>query len=383
MGERQGPLETLVNPDPSFWRGRRVLLTGHTGFKGSWLALWLLELGAKVTGLGLASETIPSLFAQLELERRMNHRLGDIRDAALLMDVVAETRPEVVLHLAAQPLVRRSYAEPTATWETNVMGTIHLLEALRRLNQPCSAVLITTDKVYRNNEWPYGYRENDPLGGHDPYSSSKAAAELAIASWRASFCGNQPHQSPQLRIASARAGNVIGGGDWAEDRIVPDAMRALAKGESIGVRNPEATRPWQHVLEPLGGYLLLAERLSADPSLATAFNFGPQLEANRKVRELVAEALRHWPGRWEDQSDPKAPHEASLLNLVTDQAHHLLGWSPRWDFATTVERTVGWYWQVQDSKASAMACCLADLELYSTAMSSGSSPVPVPITDVR
>jgi len=360
-------METLVTPNPSFWRGRPVLLTGHTGFKGSWLALWLLELGAKVTGFALVPETDPNLFVQLELQHRLEHRLGDIRDAALLTDLVAETRPEVVLHLAAQPLVRRSYAEPTSTWATNVMGTIHLLEALRGLDQPCTAVLITTDKVYRNNEWFYGYRENDPLGGHDPYSSSKAAAELAIASWRSSFCGSLPHQSPHLRIASARAGNVIGGGDWAENRIVPDAMRALAKGEPIGVRNPEATRPWQHVLEPLAGYLQLAERLSADPSLADAFNFGPQLEANRSVRELVAAALHHWPGSWQDQSDPQAPHEASLLNLVTDKAHHQLGWSPRWNFSTTAERTVGWYRQVHEGKATALARCLADLESFNQA----------------
>jgi CDP-glucose 4,6-dehydratase len=350
--------------DSSFWAGRRVLLTGHTGFKGSWLALWLLELGAQVTGLSLPPDTEPSLFAQLGLERRLAHRVGDIRDPALLAQLVAEIQPEIVFHLAAQPLVRRSYAEPTATWATNVMGTIHLLEALRRLEQPCTAVLITTDKVYRNNEWLYGYRENDPLGGHDPYSSSKAAAELAISSWRASFCGSQPHQSPHLRIASARAGNVIGGGDWAPDRIVPDAMRALGQGEPIGVRNPAATRPWQHVLEPLGGYLLLAERLSADPSLASAFNFGPQLEANRSVRELVEQALRHWPGSWVDQSDPQAPHEASLLSLVIDKAHHQLGWSPRWDFVTTVKRTVDWYRQVQEGQGSALEMCKANLARY-------------------
>jgi CDP-glucose 4,6-dehydratase len=351
-------------PDRAFWSGRRVLLTGHTGFKGSWLALWLLDLGAKVIGLSLPPETDPSLFAQLQLDQRLDHRIGDIRDPSVLSGLVAETRPQVVLHLAAQPLVRRSYAEPAATWATNVMGTIHLLEALRRLEAPCTAVLITTDKVYRNNEWLYGYRENDPLGGHDPYSSSKAAAELAIASWRASFCGNQPHQTPHLRIASARAGNVIGGGDWAADRIVPDAMRALAKHETIGVRNPGATRPWQHVLEPLGGYRLLAERLSADPGLATAFNFGPQLEANRSVRELVEQALLHWPGSWLDQSDPGAPHEASLLNLVIDKAHHQLGWSPRWNFVTTVERTVGWYRRMQEGAGSAFELCKADLVSY-------------------
>jgi CDP-glucose 4,6-dehydratase len=353
-----------TSPDQAYWRGRKVLLTGHTGFKGSWLALWLLELGAHVTGLALPPEGEPNLFNQLGLDQRLDHRIGDIRDSDLLKQLVLETRPEVVLHLAAQPLVRLSYQEPAATWATNVMGTIHLLEALRRLEQPCTAVLITTDKVYRNNEWLYGYRENDPLGGHDPYSSSKAAAELAIASWRSSFCGILPHQTPFLRVASARAGNVIGGGDWALDRIVPDAMRALGRGEPVGVRNPAATRPWQHVLEPLGGYLRLAEALSVSDQLAKAFNFGPQLESNRSVRELVEQALLHWPGRWEDQSDPSAPHEASLLNLVIDQAHHQLGWAPRWDFATTVERTVNWYRRVREGQASALKCCQDDLAVY-------------------
>lgn len=353
------------SPDGAFWKGRRVLLTGHTGFKGSWLALWLLELGAELTGLALPPEPGPNLFEQLELADRLDHRIGDIRDGALVRRLVAERQPEVVLHLAAQPLVRRSYAEPLATWDTNVTGTLHLLEAVRLLKHPCTAVLITTDKVYRNNEWLYGYREIDPLGGHDPYSSSKAAAELAIASWRSSFCGSLPHQTPHLRIASARAGNVIGGGDWAADRIVPDAMRALAAGQPIAVRHPAATRPWQHVLEPLGGYLLLAERLSQGPSsLASAFNFGPQLEANRSVRSLVEEALLHWPGCWVDQSDPTSPHEASLLHLVIDKAHHELGWTPRWPFPTTVERTVRWYRRVEDDQTSALACCLEDLATY-------------------
>ena len=358
-----------ANPNPSFWQGKKVLLTGHTGFKGSWLALWLLELGAQVTGVALEPDQSPNLFEQLDLAQRLDHRPGDIRDPDLLKQVVAATQPELVLHLAAQPLVRLSYAEPVATWQTNVMGSIHLLEALRPLEQPCTAVLITTDKVYRNNEWLYGYRENDPLGGHDPYSSSKAAAELAIASWRASFCGRGAHQTPHLRIASARAGNVIGGGDWAADRIVPDAMRALGRGESIGVRNPNATRPWQHVLEPLGGYLLLAERLhlgsaAADQQLASAFNFGPQLEANRCVRQLVEESLRHWPGRWDDRSDPTSPHEANLLNLVIDKAHHQLGWAPRWPFATTVERTVSWYRRVHEGQENALWCCRDDLAAY-------------------
>jgi CDP-glucose 4,6-dehydratase len=360
-------VQRFNGPDPDFWRGRRVLLTGHTGFKGSWLAFWLLELGAVVTGVALPPEPGANLFDALDLAAGLNHRIGDIRDPAVTREAVEACSPEVVLHMAAQPLVRRSYAEPLATWETNVMGTIHLLEALRPLPEPCTAVLITTDKVYRNNEWLYGYRENDPLGGHDPYSSSKAAAELAIGSWRSSFCGALPHQTPQLRIASARAGNVIGGGDWAADRIVPDAMRALSEARPIGVRNPAATRPWQHVLEPLGGYLLLAERLAgaAEPGpLASAFNFGPQLEANRSVRELVEEALRHWPGSWIDQSDASSPHEASLLNLVIDKAHHQLGWAPRWPFATTIERTVGWYRQVHEGDADALTCCRNDLNHY-------------------
>lgn len=356
----------FVNPNPEFWRGRRVLLTGNTGFKGAWLALWLKELGAEVTGFALPPETQPNLFIQLGLAQHIDHRLGDIRDGELLKTLVQEVKPEVVLHLAAQPLVRLSYRQPAETWSTNVMGTIYLLEALRLLDQSCSAVLITTDKVYRNQEWLYGYRENDPLGGHDPYSSSKAAAELSIASWRDSFCGALPHQTPHLRIASARAGNVIGGGDWALDRIVPDAMRALSQGEAIDVRNPGATRPWQHVLEPLGGYLRLAEVLAASHEQATAFNFGPQLEANRPVRELVEEALKHWPGRWQDQGDPHAPHEASLLNLVIDRAHHQLGWSPRWDFATTVERTVNWYRRVHEGSSSALECCQEDLSAYLT-----------------
>jgi len=366
----------FVAPDPDFWHQRRVLVTGHTGFKGSWLALWLLKLGAKVSGLSLAPDTSPSLFEQLGLKKRLNHRLGDIRDACVVQQCVADTKPDVVFHLSAQPLVRRSYQEPADTWATNVMGTIHLLDALRNLYSPCTAVLITTDKVYRNNEWLYGYRENDPLGGSDPYSSSKAAAELAISSWRASFCGSLPHQTPHLRLASARAGNVIGGGDWALDRIVPDAMRALGQGQVIGVRNPGATRPWQHVLEPLSGYLCLAERLSSqggaggtgEADLASSFNFGPQLEANRPVQSLVEEALGHWPGSWIDQSDPNSPHEASLLNLVIDKAHHQLGWTPRWNFTTTVERTVRWYRKVEMGEGTAVECCLDDLSSYSGAL---------------
>jgi len=246
-----------------------------------------------------------------------------------------------------------------------VQGSLHLLEALKPLQHPCAVVMVTTDKVYENQEWLYGYRENDRLGGHDPYSASKAAAELAIASWRISFCGIDAHQTPHLAISTARAGNVIGGGDWAEDRIVPDAMRALAAGQPVPVRNSYATRPWQHVLEPLGGYLRLAEALATDPEPpCEAFNFGPQLESKRPVRNLVQTILSHWPGEWIDQSDPAAPHEAGLLHLQIDKAHNRLGWSPRWGYATTIARAVGWYRACQHGGATPLKCCLADLEAY-------------------
>ena len=361
--------------DPAFWRGRRVLVTGHTGFKGSWLTLWLLSLGAEVWGYALAPEPGRSLFTDLGLDQatgnadwgHLRHRLGDVCDLEALGRCVQEAQPEVVVHLAAQALVRRSYRDPLGTWATNVQGSLHLLEALKPLEHPCAVVMVTTDKVYANREWDYGYREGDRLGGHDPYSSSKAAAELAIASWRSSFCGPGAHQTPHLAIATARAGNVIGGGDWAEDRIVPDAMGSLAAGESIPVRQPQATRPWQHVLEPLGGYLLLAEQLAAGSgAYASAFNFGPLLEANRSVRELVEAALDHWPGSWRDLSDPTAPHEAGRLHLQIDKSHHQLGWRPRWPFATTVERTVAWYRAVHEG-ASPLGCCLQDLQSYQEA----------------
>ena len=352
----------------TFWRGRRVLLTGHTGFKGSWLLLWLQQLGAQVWGYALESEVEPNLFVHLTGDKHsgigLRDRQANLADIEALKDWVLQAQPDVVLHLAAQPLVRRSYVDPLGTWATNVQGSLHLLEALKPLQHSCAVVMITTDKVYENREWSYGYREPDTLGGHDPYSASKAAAEIAIASWRASFCGTAPHQTPHLRIATARAGNVIGGGDWAADRILPDAVRALAAGEPIAVRNPSSTRPWQHVLEPLGGYLRLAESLLVDPDPpCEAFNFGPKLESNRQVRELVASMLSHWPGEWIDQSDPDAPHEAGLLHLQIDKANHRLGWQPRWDFATTIERTVGWYRAVHEG-ASPLECCLADLSAY-------------------
>ena len=340
--------KVVTMPFADCYCGKNVLLTGHTGFKGSWLAEWLLALGAKVTGFSLAPPTEPALFDQLGLAPRLRHVTGDIRDAAALRQVVSESRPDFVFHLAAQSLVRRSYAEPVETYATNVMGTAHLLEAVRILGQPCTVVVVTTDKCYENREWVHSYREEDALGGYDPYSSSKGAAELVVSAYRRSY-----FSAPEVPIfvASARAGNVIGGGDWAVDRIVPDCIRALQGGKTIAVRNKHATRPWQHVLEPLSGYLWLASclaRRQAQPgfsagALSSAFNFGPGLEANRPVVDLVQAVLRHWPGSWDDQSNPQAVHEAQRLNLATDKAYHLLQWKTVWDFEEALARTIAWY----------------------------------------
>jgi CDP-glucose 4,6-dehydratase len=327
------------------FNGKTVWLSGITGFKGTWLAEWLLSLGADVRGFALSPPTNPSIFEQTCLSTRVQWDNADLRDPAAVRKSLLAAQPDFVLHLAAQPLVRLSYDQPVETYATNVMGTIHVMEALRGLDKPCAAVFVTTDKCYENREWIHGYREEDPVGGHDPYSSSKAACEVAIASWRRSFFKNHP-----VKIASARAGNVIGGGDWAKDRIIPDCVRALARGETIPVRNKTATRPWQHVLEPLSGYLWLAAVL-AKPELrffgtdhfASAFNFGPGHDANRTVSELVTEVLKTWPGRWEDKSDPNAVHEASLLQLTTDKANAFLGWFPVWPFPDAVRETISWY----------------------------------------
>ncbi len=336
MGVWQRSLEDL---DVSgFWNGKTVLVTGHTGFKGSWLSFWLNALGARVCGLALVPDTEPALFEQLRLADDIDHALGDIRDPASVDARIAEVNPDIVFHLAAQPLVLRSYSEPVETWQTNVAGTLNVLDALRRLNRPVTILVVTTDKVYENRELHRPYHESDPLGGIDPYSASKAAVELLAASWRASF-GADGGQ----RIATVRAGNVIGGGDWAENRIVPDIVRALGRGHPIDVRHPGAVRPWQHVLEPLSGYMRLAERLHSDAGLAAAYNFGPAPDDFRSVRDLVEQALASWPGTWRDVSRLHVPHEAGLLTVASDLARNKLGWEPRWSFETAVAATLGWY----------------------------------------
>jgi CDP-glucose 4,6-dehydratase len=367
VGERQGTVEDLVmqaarNPDPSFWAGKRVLLTGHTGFKGSWLALWLRRLGANVVGIGLPPTTTPSLFGLAAIDALVDSRIGDIRDAGEMARQVRSSAPDVIFHLAAQALVRTSYGEPLLTFATNVQGTANVLEAVRASATARVVVAITTDKVYRNVEQIYPYRETDPIGGHDPYSASKAAAEIVIASYRDSYLAGQG-----VAVASARAGNVIGGGDWSEDRLIPDAVRAWSMGRPLSIRRPQAFRPWQHVLEPLAGYLKLAERLWAEPVLAGAYNFGPPTHEAASVREVVLLAQESYGSgdvTWGEGNE--GPHEAGWLALETTKALHVLGIAPRWPLRTTLQRTMSWYRRQHEGAGASELCAqeIADYEAH-------------------
>jgi CDP-glucose 4,6-dehydratase len=348
-----------VNPDPAFWRGRRVLLTGHTGFKGGWLALWLHRLGAQVTGMALPPAGEPNLYALARIGGLCDSHFIDIRDAQAVADRVRRSEPEIVFHLAAQALVRAGYDDPLATYATNVVGTAHVLDALRGLTSVRAAVMVTTDKVYRNLEQPYPYREDDVLGGHDPYSASKAASELVIASYRDAWLSAQG-----VAVASARAGNVIGGGDWAVDRLIPDAVRCWQAGQSLPVRRPQAIRPWQHVLEPVGAYLRLAEALHVQPALAGAYNFGPNTHEAATVRQAIEQARQAYGGgniHWGDGAE--GPHEAGWLALEIARARTVLGVQPRWGLQESVARTMNWYRHCHEGE-DARALCEADIVAF-------------------
>jgi len=343
----------------TFWQGKRVLLTGHTGFKGSWLAIWLRQLGAQVTGVSLAPETTPNLFTLAKVDSLCESHLCDIRDEAAVAEIVHAAQPEIVLHLAAQPLVRASYRQPVETFASNVMGTAHLLNALRGINSVRVAVMITTDKVYRNNEWHWPYREEDALGGHDPYSASKAASEIVIASFRDSFLANQG-----VAVASARAGNVIGGGDWSEDRLIPDAVRAWQTDQTLEIRRPQSIRPWQHVLEPLAGYLSLAEKLWSYPELAGAYNFGPHTHEAATVRDVIELARAVYGAGQVNYGDgSEGPHEAGWLALEIAKAKAALRISPQWDLSETVRRTMAWY-LAQHEGGEALKLCQKEIAEY-------------------
>jgi len=370
----------VVGPGKQFWRGKRVLVTGVTGFKGSWLALGLNQLGSQVHGISLPPDQRPNLYSLAKVGEISKTRMIDVRQARPLSEVVGQIKPQIIFHLAAQPIVRAGYFRAKQTWDTNLTGTIHLLESARKLASLKVLVVVTTDKVYENLENGRRCRETDRLGGCDPYSSSKAMAEQVVASYRQSFFQKGP-----VRLVTARAGNVIGGGDWAEDRIVPDAIRALGKRKPIPVRNPNSVRPWQHVLDPLSGYLTLAAALRdpasrirepgcrrnrnpqsriLNPGLSGAYNFGPNHDANRTVRELVEELLKKWPGKWRIWKTRGAPHEAGLLQLDNSLARRDLDWRPKWGFRQAIHRTVEWYRRVERDGLSARELTLRQIAEY-------------------
>jgi CDP-glucose 4,6-dehydratase len=326
--------------DPTFWAGKRVFLTGHTGFKGSWMSLWLQQMGAKLTGFALAPPTSPALFEVAGVAAGMTSIIGDIRNREALEAAMVAADPEIVIHMAAQPLVRASYDDPVGTYAINVMGTVHLLEAVRKVASVRAVCVVTTDKCYENREWVWGYREDEAMGGYDPYSNSKGCSELVTSAYRRSFFTHDG----QPALASGRAGNVIGGGDWAADRLIPDILQAVANGDPVLIRNPLATRPWQHVLEPVSGYLVLCQALWADPTAAQAWNFGPRDEDARPVQWIVERMCARWGGGADWTRDESVqPHEANYLKLDISKARFGLGWQPRWSLSEALDRIVAWH----------------------------------------
>lgn len=366
MDQWSSPLEVVVSDLPSL-RGRRVLITGHTGFKGSWLCLWLQALGADITGFALPPPTEPSLFEAAKLSELVNHVVGDIRDIEAVRAVIERTKPEVIFHLAAQPLVRLSYEQPVETYAINVMGTVHLLEAARQAGGVSAIICVTSDKAYENREWVWPYRESDPMGGHDPYSNSKGCAELVISAYRNSYFQPAAIVQGGIALASVRAGNVIGGADWATDRLIPDLVRAFKKGDAPVIRSPDAVRPWQHVLEALGGYILIAQRLlGREAQFADAWNFGPADDDTRPVSWIVDQMQDLWGGTHDAEPFAGArPHEATLLRLDCSKARAALGWRPSLTLETALEWIVDWHKQVGRG-ADPRAVTMAQIKDYSS-----------------
>ena len=351
--------------DKQFWQGKRVFVTGHTGFKGSWLSLWLHRLGAEVTGYALDPPTRPSLFELCGVDRLVRSVIADVRDKDELAGAMRAAAPEIVIHMAAQPLVRESYKNPLETYAVNVMGAAHLLEAVRGCDSVRAVVNVTTDKCYENREWVWGYREDEPMGGYDPYSSSKACSELVTAAYRRSFFNPQQHHRHGVALASARAGNVIGGGDWADDRLVPDCVRSLLSGEKIVIRNPAAVRPWQHVLEPLSGYLCLAQRLHEEGvGFAEPWNFGPSDDDARPVEWIVRKICAAWGDEAGYEIDGgEHPHEAHYLKLDCSKARDGLGWRPRWDLERAIGMIIDWT-KVYRAGGDLREACFRQIEQY-------------------
>ena len=348
-----------VNPD--FWKGKRVFITGHTGFKGSWLSLWLQQMGAEVKGFSLEPPTTPSLFEVAKVADHMQSEIGDIRDLTKLSQSIVSFNPDILLHLAAQPLVRYSYREPVETYSTNVMGTVNVLEASRQANNLKTIVVITTDKCYENREWEWGYRENEPMGGYDPYSNSKGCAELVVSAYRRSFFNS----NDTAAVASARAGNVVGGGDWAEDRLIPDILRAFEKQQPVIIRNPLSTRPWQHVLEPLSGYLVLAQHLWQEgQTFAEGWNFGPKDDDCRPVQWILDKMVHFWgEGAHYEIDKSQQPHEANFLKLDCSKAATRLKWHPQWRLEYTLEKIITWHRAWLDGK-NMKNYCLEEIKDY-------------------
>ena len=351
----------LASVNSEFWKNKSVFLTGHTGFKGGWLALWLSSMGAKVTGYALAPNTTPNLFDMLAIDSLIEQsHIADIRDLATLQKAMSEAKPDIVIHMAAQPLVRYSYANPVETYATNVMGTVHILESTRTIESVRATVVVTTDKCYENRERGAGYREDEAMGGFDPYSSSKGCAELVSSAYRQSYFSKSANH-----LASARAGNVIGGGDWSEDRLIPDAIKAFESGNTLMIRNPLATRPWQHVLEPLSGYLILAQSLFQDgEKFSSAWNFGPKDTDNRSVQEVISTLCQQWgpDAKWQQDSSSQ-PHEAGLLKLDCSKASKQLRWEPKWNLETAIEKIIQWH-KAHLAKENMQALTLKQIDQY-------------------